>query len=118
MVKSMLTIPPVPKNSSAIISRDSKAVKQALVMQAKTYLEQRYKTYMESVINDNLEQAKRGGIPGTYPLVKSFVSLRLSGGYLGLQDGMIDNHPLWPMVFYCLRSGDYAAALHCLKQAG
>lgn len=73
---------------------------------------------MESVVTDHLEQAKRGGVPGTYPLVRSFVSLRLPGGYLGLQDGLVDDRPIWPMVYYCLRSGDLAAALHCLKQAG
>lgn len=55
-----------------------------------------------------------GGIPGTYNLVKSFVGIRLQGEYMGLQDGMIDGRPLWPMVYYCLRSGDINAALHCI----
>lgn len=41
MVKSMLTLPPFPKTGNAIVSRDSKLVKQALVSQAKIYLEQR-----------------------------------------------------------------------------
>lgn len=73
---------------------------------------------MSSVINENLHQAQRGGVPGTYPLVRSFVGIRLQGGYLGLQDGAIDDRPLWPMVYYCLRSGDLTAALHCIKKAG
>lgn len=73
---------------------------------------------MANIVNENLMQAKRGGVPGTYPLVRSFVGLRLPGGYLGLQDGEIDERPLWPMVYYCLRSGDLAAALYCLQKAG
>lgn len=73
---------------------------------------------MTNVITENLHQAKRGGVPGTYPLVRGFVGIRLPGGYLGLQDGLIDERPLWPMVYFCLRSGDLAAALHCIRKAG
>lgn len=72
---------------------------------------------MSNIINENLLRAQRGGIPGTYPLVRSFVGIRLQGDYLGLQDGYIDERPLWPMVYYCLRSGDLSAALHCLKKS-
>lgn len=53
---------------------------------------------MNNIVNENLAQAGRGGIPGTYPLVRSFVGLRLQGEYLGLRDGTIDDRPLWPMV--------------------
>lgn len=58
----------------------------------------RYKTFMNNIVNENLAQASRGGIPGTYPLVRSFVGLRFQGEYLGLRDGVIDERPLWPMV--------------------
>lgn len=73
---------------------------------------------MTNIINENLIQAVRGGVPGTYHLVRSFVGVRLVGDYLGLQDGILDGHPLWPMVYYCLRSGDISAALHCIKASG
>lgn len=72
---------------------------------------------MTNIINENLSQALRGGIPGTYSLVRSFVGLRLQGEYLGLQDGTIDDRPLWPMVYYCLRSGDLSAAIYCLRKS-
>lgn len=75
--------------------------------------------YMRKIVTDNLQSAQRGGIPGTYPLVKGFVGLRFQGqSMLGLTDGLVEGRPLWPMVFYCLRSGDLEAALHCIKQAG
>lgn len=118
MIKYVLQLPPFPKTEDTIIARDSKAVKQALVTQGKAYLEKRYRTFMENVISDNLQLALRGGVPGTYNLVRSYVGLRLPGGCLGLQDGQIDEKPLWPMVYYCLRCGDYSAALHCLQKAG
>lgn len=72
---------------------------------------------MTNVISENLVAAQRGGVPGTYPLVRSFVGIRLQGEYLGLEDGMIENRPLWPMVYYCLRSGDISAALYCLRKS-
>lgn len=75
----------------------------------------RYKKYMSNIINENLGNAMLGGVPGTYNLVKSFVGVRLQGDYMGLQDGMIDGRPLWPMVYYCLRSGDINAALYCIS---
>lgn len=73
---------------------------------------------MSKIINENLTQALRGGVPGTYTLVRSFVGLRLQGEYLGLQDGTIDDRPLWPMVYYCIRSGDLSAAIYCLRKSG
>lgn len=74
---------------------------------------------MKNIVMDNLQNAQRGGVPGTYPLVRGFVSLRMQGQSLfGLSDGQIDGRPLWPMVYYCLRSGDLEAALHCIKLAG
>jgi nuclear pore complex protein Nup93 len=78
----------------------------------------RYKTYMTSVVMGNLQQARRGGVPGTFPLVRSFVAVRVPPGMTGLEDGTVEDQPFWPLVYYCLRCGDMAAALYCAKQAG
>lgn len=74
---------------------------------------------MSDVVRANPAAAMRGGEPGTYPLVRGFVGLRLQGqSSQGLADGVVDDRPLWPMIYYCLRSGDANAALHCLRKAG
>lgn len=73
---------------------------------------------MSDVIRANPAAAMRGGEPGTYPLVRGFVGLRLQAAHQGLADGVVDDRPLWPMVYYCLRSGDANAAMHCLRKAG
>lgn len=77
----------------------------------------RYRAYMTNVVSGNLQKAMRGGVPGTYPLVKSFVGIRISPGVLGLEDGLIDGQPVWPLIYYCLRCGDVGAALHVARQA-
>ena len=78
----------------------------------------RYKTYMTSVVMGNLQQACRGGVPGTFPLVRSYVAVRVPQGLVGLEDGVVEDQPFWPLVYYCLRCGDISAALFCAKQAG
>ncbi|KRT79461.1 hypothetical protein AMK59_8427, partial [Oryctes borbonicus] len=117
MIKYMSELPSFPHGSDPVAIRGTDAIIETMANQGRKYLENRYKVYMSNIINENLLRAQRGGIPGTYPLVKSFVGIRLQGEYLGLQDGQIDERPLWPMVYYCLRSGDLGAALHCLKAA-
>ncbi|KAF5308812.1 hypothetical protein FQR65_LT06045 [Abscondita terminalis] len=114
----MTQIPPLPLTDCPLATRYSKPVVKDLISQAKRYLEDRYKTYMSNIINQNLVEAKRGGVPGTYSLVRSYVGIRLKGDYLGLQGGMVDDRPIWPVVYYCLRCGDISAALYCLKKAG
>lgn len=98
IIKYMVQCSSIPQSDDPIKTRNTKPVILSLVRQGQKYLEDRYKTFMNSIITENLTQAGRGGIPGTYPLVKSFVGLRLQGEYLGLKDGMIDDRPLWPMV--------------------
>ncbi|XP_017780537.1 PREDICTED: nuclear pore complex protein Nup93-like [Nicrophorus vespilloides] len=117
IIKFMTEIQPICSTEDAISARKSKLVIMDLVHHAKKYLETRYKTYMSNVINENLMIAQRGGIPGTYPLVKSYLGIRLQGGYVGLVDGDVEDRPLWPMVYYCLRSGDISAALECLEKS-
>lgn len=73
---------------------------------------------MTSVVMGNLQQARRGGVPGTFPLVRSFVAVRVPLGMAGLEDGTVEDQPFWPLVYYCLRCGDIGAALYCAKQAG
>ena len=116
MVKCMIEIPPTPRGDQ-IKSRSSPLVEQKIVYQARKYLENRYKEFMNSVVNENLAQAKRGGMPGTLPLVKSFVGIKIHN-FRDLEDVLIEDKPLWPLVYYCMRSGDFKAALQCLNQCG
>ncbi|KAI5634531.1 nup93/Nic96 domain-containing protein [Phthorimaea operculella] len=119
IIKTMTDIPAMVRDEDPLKARGNPAIQQSLIAQGKKYLEKRYKQYMTDVVRSNPTAAMRGGEPGTYPLVRGFVGLRLQGQSVqGLTDGVIDDRPLWPMVYYCLRSGDANAALHCLRKAG
>lgn len=81
----------------------------------------RYKLFMSAYISDRLPEAHRGGVPSAFNLVGSFVALNFnnqSGSIIGLQDGLVDGKPLWPMVYFSLRCGNIQSALKCLQQAG
>ncbi|XP_073942095.1 nuclear pore complex protein Nup93-like isoform X2 [Choristoneura fumiferana] len=117
IIKTMANIPLLAREEDPLKVRGNSANQQCLIAQGKKYLEKRYKQYMSDVVRTNPGAALRGGEPGTYPLVRGFVGLRLPGAQ-GLADGVVDERPLWPMVYYCLRSGDANAALHCLRKAG
>ncbi|XP_001607183.1 nuclear pore complex protein Nup93 [Nasonia vitripennis] len=116
MVKCMVDIPPTPAGDQ-IKSRNSNIVEMKIVCQARKYLESRYKEFMNSIVSENLAQARRGGIPGTLPLVKSFVGIKIQNTR-DLEEVMVEDRPLWPLVYYCMRSGDLKAALQCLDQCG
>ena len=51
-------------------------------------------------------------------MVRSFLNLKLSSSSPGLDDGLVDQVPVWPFIFYCLRCGDIDAALSAASKAG
>lgn len=117
IMKFMTNIDLMPRTQDPIKTR-TEVYQVQLIQQAKRYLETRYKLYMQTVIADNLREAERGGVPSTIRLVNAFVGLKFnSNNSIGLQDGLVDGRPLWPMVYYCLRCGDIESAIRCARTA-
>ncbi|XP_059485013.1 nuclear pore complex protein Nup93 [Neocloeon triangulifer] len=105
-------------DSDPLKSRNSPIVQSALIKQARLFLQDRYKQFMQSAVANNLQRAMRGGAPGTFPLVRSFAAIQEIVNEVGFEDGQIEGLPVWALIFYCLRSGDYKAAYYCVQQAG
>ncbi|XP_073987086.1 nuclear pore complex protein Nup93-like isoform X1 [Rhodnius prolixus] len=116
MLRYMTDVPPQGKGD-AVKARCEISVQERMVQQALAYLEERYKEFMNSVISGNMNAAKRGGVPGSYPLVRGFVNVKLTGNEPGLTEKTVDGLPLWPHIYYSLRCGDISAALQCIKSA-
>ena len=70
------------------------------------------------MVYSNLSSAQLGGVPGTFNLVRSFLNIKHPTSAPGLDDGLVEGVPVWPMIFYCLRCGDIAAALQAATAAG
>ncbi|XP_052858066.1 nuclear pore complex protein Nup93-1 [Drosophila gunungcola] len=116
VLEYMAAVTPLSRNIDPIQSRQTAP---QFIHQARTYLERRYKTYMNKVIEQNLVLARRGGIPNVYNLVGSYVGVtfRNPQSLYGLHD-VNNGRPLWPLVYYSLRSGDLGAAVLYLKESG
>lgn len=113
IMKYMVNVPSFPRTQDPLRSRIQNP---HLISQGKKYLENRYKIYMTKIAAE--QNARLGGVPSNYNLVCAFVGLKFGdqqGSFvIGLQDGLVDGRPLWPMVYYCLRCGDVQSALRCL----
>uniref|UniRef100_A0A2K6EQN2 Nuclear pore complex protein Nup93 n=1 Tax=Propithecus coquereli TaxID=379532 RepID=A0A2K6EQN2_PROCO len=116
MVKQMTDVLLVPA-TDALKSRGSVEVRMEFVRQALGYLEQSYKNYTLVTVFGNLHQAQLGGVPGTYQLVRSFLNIKLPAPLPGLQDGEVEGHPVWALIYYCMRCGDLLAASQVVNRA-
>ncbi|XP_032557246.1 nuclear pore complex protein Nup93 isoform X1 [Chiroxiphia lanceolata] len=116
MVKQMTDVTLVPA-SDALKVRTNMEVRMEFVRHALHYLEQSYKNYTFVTVFGNLHQAQLGGVPGTYQLVRSFLNIKLPASVPGLQDGEVEGHPVWALIYYCMRCGDLTAAMHVVKRA-
>ncbi|XP_026527796.1 nuclear pore complex protein Nup93 [Notechis scutatus] len=116
MVKQMTDVLLVPA-SDALKIRTSMEVQMEFVRQALQYLEQSYKNYTLMTVFGNLHQAQLGGVPGTYQLVRSFLNIKLPVSVPGLQDGEVEGHPVWAIIYYCMRCGDLMAAMQVVNLA-
>lgn len=117
LVNSMAKLPEISLPKDVVKTRYTKKYIEVLVENGKKYLENSYKTFMSNEVNRKISQQSHIDISKVYPLVHTFVGLRFQGEYMGLQDGMIDDRPLWPMVYYCIRLGDLPTAIFCLESS-
>lgn len=89
-----------------------------VVARARGYLEEAHLKFVRTTVFSNLSSAALGGVPGTFPLVRSFLHLRVPASTPGLDDGLVDSVPVWAMIYFCLRCGDVAAAMEAAKMSG
>ena len=118
MVSRMVDITPAPPSSDPVKYRVSPGISKAIVAKSKTYLEAVFLKFIKNTVFSNLQQAELGGIPGTYHLVRSFLNVKISAHTPGLEDGLVDGVPIWPLIYYSLRCGDHSAAIQAASEAG
>ena len=63
--------------------RTGAAASKDLVGRAKRYLEEAFKRFVHSTVKSNLQQARLGGIPGTFHLVRSFLNVKVASSAPG-----------------------------------
>lgn len=111
-----LTEVPLQTAKDTYAERTSAALQAVFVRQSRKYLERSYLLYMQMIVFGNLNQAALGGVPGTMNLVKGFLKVKLPPGRS--DDGLLEGHPVWAVIYYCLRCGEVEAALEAANKAG
>ena len=104
--------------ADAVKYRTSPAISKSIIGRAKAYLESAFLKFVKNTVFTNLQKAQLGGVPGTYHLVRSFLNVKISPHTPGLEDGVVDGVPVWPLIFFCLRCGDISAAIQAADEAG
>lgn len=113
IVKCMSRI--VPEHGANHTSRSSVANQSMMITNARSYLEHRYTVFMKSYVKSHMSKAKLGGIPGTYPLVRSFVSVYVNQ-YNNPDKLFYDSLPFWPLLYYLIRCGDFESVVRVLEK--
>ncbi|XP_064549451.1 nuclear pore complex protein Nup93-1 [Drosophila montana] len=89
----------------------SRQQRPEFVLNAKLYLEQRYRVYINSLVTVASDA-------DSYQLVRAYVSRCFSGQQaIGLVD-TAGGKPLWPLIYYSLRCGAVETAVEFLREAG
>lgn len=115
LLKTILDVRQLPEK--AYRYRGQTPLQKAFIAQSRMFLERRYYDYIAVSVSNNLYQAERGGQPGTFNLIRSFLNLRHLEGQPGLDDGRVAGHPTWAMIYYCFRCGDLEAAAEVVRDA-
>ncbi|CAJ0945270.1 unnamed protein product, partial [Mesorhabditis belari] len=87
-----------------------------LVTRATNYLHKSFVDHMQRCVDQNLERARRGGIPGTRALAAAYIK-GCCDIASDVEDGCLgDDCPVWQVIYTCFRSGDLAAASDALDK--
>ncbi|CAG9540043.1 unnamed protein product [Cercopithifilaria johnstoni] len=77
------------------------------------FLHKNFISYMETVVENNLAVARRGGNPTMLSLIDAFLNVKhLKPTQRHTQDGVYgpNGHALWEVVYHCLRAGELQSA--------
>ncbi|KHJ46742.1 nucleoporin interacting component [Trichuris suis] len=110
VVKGLPNVSPVNKDTSEY------RLKFCSVVQ--NHLELVYADYLSYVVSERLEVAKLGGMPGICSLVHAYLNVIMPVPYPGYEDVLINGHPVWAVIYCCLRCGDREAAVAAADDAG
>ncbi|KAI6182910.1 Nuclear pore protein [Aphelenchoides bicaudatus] len=89
--------------------RGSDQWKSFVIEKSIVLLQQLFKEHMENVIQNNLQKAQRGGVPGVVSLIDAYLNVRLEPQF-EYEDSRYGKHPIWPFIFICLRIGEFTLA--------
>ncbi|XP_022668928.1 nuclear pore complex protein Nup93-like isoform X2 [Varroa destructor] len=89
----------------------------SLMHEAKRFLEKKHLKDLRATVYGNLNKAALGGVPGTAQLIRAYLNVRPVPRMFS-DEPVINDHPVWAVLYHALRCGDLACAREVAQQAG
>ncbi|KRZ45444.1 putative phospholipid-transporting ATPase IA [Trichinella pseudospiralis] len=81
------------------------------------YLERQFFQHMKKVVNARPEVGKLSVKHSVYDLVHAYLNVAMTIPYPGFEDNLQNQHPIWAVIYTCLRAGNVTAAKKAAEQA-
>ncbi|KRZ75270.1 putative phospholipid-transporting ATPase IA [Trichinella papuae] len=81
------------------------------------YLEGQFLQHMKKVVNERPEVGKLSVKHSVYDLVHAYLNVAMTIPYPGFEDNLQNQHPIWAVIYTCLRAGNVRAAKKAAEQA-
>ncbi|OQR72059.1 hypothetical protein BIW11_10615 [Tropilaelaps mercedesae] len=98
-------------------SFDGRDDRLPLLHAAKRFLEKKHLRDLRATVYGNLNKASLGGVPGTAQLIRAYLNVRPIPRSFP-DEPMVNDHPVWVVLYHALRCGDLACAREVALQAG
>ncbi|KRX46349.1 Nuclear pore complex protein Nup93, partial [Trichinella murrelli] len=106
------------RGENGFVDRSSSEYKLNFGRLVLDYLQKQFVEFMRGVVKERLHQAQMGAVPGAPGLVTAFLNVLMPTPYPGYEDVLVNQQPIWAIIYYCLRAGHVQAAKAVAEEAG
>ncbi|KRZ58175.1 Nuclear pore complex protein Nup93 [Trichinella nativa] len=106
------------RGENGFVDRSSSEYKLNFGRLVLDYLQKQFVEFMRGVVKERLHQAQMGSVPGAPGLVTAFLNVLMPTPYPGYEDVLVNQQPIWAIIYYCLRAGHVQAAKAVAEEAG
>lgn len=105
-------------SSNDTTAKDAIDLRNQIVNGAKGYLQRQFYKMIETEIAKNPQEAQMGGVPSVFNKIKAYLNLKFSKGGKWIKSNLeiINNVPVWALLYYMVRTGHIEEALEFTMQ--
>lgn len=94
-------------------SKESIELRKRIVAGSKKFLEKQFMSQLEQIIAKNPSGAQLGGIPSVQSKIRAYLNVRFAqnGRWMHPSLEIVNNVPIWAMIYYMIRSGNLSDAV-------
>lgn len=103
----------LPNATAGIAAADSSNLRKRIVEGSREYLQNQFYQLIEEQVARHPHEAQMGGIPSVYSKIRGYLNLKFwsNGSWTKPNLEIVNNVPIWALLYYMIRSGHYEEAL-------